>query len=75
MSRYAQYEYIIVGSGAGGTPLAANLAANLARRGHSVLVLEAGDDQGHNLNTQIPAFHTIASEDPAVRWDFFCQAL
>ncbi|KAL3487917.1 hypothetical protein BJX62DRAFT_253693 [Aspergillus germanicus] len=64
MSRYAQYEYIIVGSGAGGAPL----AANLARRGHSVLVLEAGDDQGHNLNTQIPAFHTIASEDPAMTW-------
>ncbi|KAL3442922.1 hypothetical protein BJX65DRAFT_321051 [Aspergillus insuetus] len=61
-----RYEYIIVGSGAGGGPL----AANLARRGHSVLVLEAGDDQGHNLNTQIPAFHIIASEDPAVGWDF-----
>jgi choline dehydrogenase len=69
MSRYAQYEYIIVGSGAGGAPL----AANLARRGQSVLVLEAGDDQGHNSNTQIPAFHTIVSEDPAVRWEFFVK--
>ncbi|KAI9376153.1 hypothetical protein BJX61DRAFT_531105 [Aspergillus egyptiacus] len=63
------YEYIIVGSGAGGGPL----AANLARHGYSVLLLEAGDDQSHNLNTQIPAFHTISSEDPAIRWDFFVR--
>ncbi|PON19960.1 hypothetical protein TGAM01_v211175, partial [Trichoderma gamsii] len=36
------YEYVVVGSGAGGGPL----AANLARNGHKVLLLEAGDDQG-----------------------------
>ncbi|KAL4907089.1 hypothetical protein BDW74DRAFT_190089 [Aspergillus multicolor] len=65
----SNYEYIIVGSGAGGGPL----AANLARHGHRVLLLEAGDDQGENLHTQIPAFHTISSEDPAIRWDFFVQ--
>ncbi len=69
MSEKSNYEYIIVGSGAGGAPL----ACNLARHGRSVLVLEAGDDQGHNLNTQIPAFHTTSSEDPAVRWDFFVR--
>src|SRR4026209_1991545 len=34
------YEYVIVGSGAGGGPL----AANLARNGHKVLLLEAGKD-------------------------------
>src|SRR5262245_55427399 len=34
------FEYIVVGSGAGGGPL----AANLARKGHSVLLLEAGED-------------------------------
>jgi choline dehydrogenase-like flavoprotein len=32
------YEYIVVGSGPGGGPL----ASNLARAGHSVLLLEAG---------------------------------
>lgn len=64
-----EYEYIIVGSGAGGGPL----AANLARYGHSVLLLEAGDDQGQNLNQMVPAFHVVASEDPSMRWDFFVK--
>jgi choline dehydrogenase len=45
-SANATYEYIVVGSGPGGGPL----AANLARAGHSVLLLEAGDDQGSNPN-------------------------
>lgn len=63
------YEYVIVGSGAGGGPL----AANLARHGHSVILLEAGDDQGHSLTQQVPAFHVVATEDPAIRWDFFIK--
>ncbi len=64
----AGYEYIIVGSGAGGGPL----AANLARRGHRVLLMEAGDDSGGD-HYKVPAFHTLASEDPTMRWDFFVQ--
>ncbi|KAI1324124.1 GMC oxidoreductase [Xylariaceae sp. FL0255] len=63
------YEYVIIGSGPGGGPL----AANLARRGHSVLLLEAGDDQGQNLNQKIPFFWPNASEDPSMRWDFFVK--
>ena len=38
------YEYIVVGSGPGGGPL----ASNLARAGYSVLLIEAGDDQTEN---------------------------
>lgn len=63
------YEYVIVGSGAGGGPL----AANLARNGHKVLLLEAGDDQGSNLNQQVPAFHLKSTEDEKLRWDFFIK--
>jgi choline dehydrogenase len=63
------YEYVVVGSGAGGGPL----AANLARKGHRVLLLEAGDDQGANLNQQVPAFNFKSTEDPAMSWDYFVK--
>ena len=36
-----EYEYIVVGSGAGGGPL----ACRLAMAGHKTLLIEAGDDQ------------------------------
>jgi len=62
-----EFEYVIVGAGAGGGPL----AANLARQGHKVLLLEAGRDPGDRLTYQIPAWHALASEDPALRWDYF----
>jgi choline dehydrogenase len=61
------YEYIVVGSGAGGGPL----ATRLARAGHSVLLLEAGDDQGTDTNYTIPAFQASVAEDPKLRWDFY----
>lgn len=64
-----EYEYVIVGSGAGGGPL----AANLARHGRRVLLLEAGDDQGQSLMQKVPAFHVLSTEDPAIRWDFFVK--
>jgi choline dehydrogenase len=62
-----EFEYVIVGAGAGGGPL----AARLARQGHRVLLLEAGNDPGDKLTYQIPAWHALASEDPAMRWDYF----
>jgi choline dehydrogenase len=63
------YDYVIVGSGAGGGPL----AANLARKGYKVLLLEAGDDQGANLNQQVPAFNFKSTEDASMRWDYFVK--
>jgi choline dehydrogenase len=62
------FDYIIVGSGAGGGPL----AANLALAGFSVLLLEAGGDEDF-LDYQVPAFHARVSEDERVAWNFFVR--
>ena len=65
----AGYEYIIVGSGAGGAPLAARLAI----AGHRTLLIEAGDDQGANDNYTVPAYQAKSTEDPEMAWDFFVR--
>lgn len=58
------YDYIFVGSGAGGGPA----ACRLARAGYSVLLIEAGDDQGHRLETTVPTWHLQAAEVPEQKW-------
>ncbi|GAB1314678.1 Glucose-methanol-choline oxidoreductase N-terminal domain-containing protein [Madurella fahalii] len=60
------YDYIVVGSGPGGAPL----ASNLAKAGHSVLLLEAGDDQSADITTSILA---LGRATVANRWDFFVR--
>ncbi|KAJ0415818.1 GMC oxidoreductase [Aspergillus carlsbadensis] len=62
-----EYDYIVVGSGAGGGPL----AARLARAGHSVLLLDAGDDQGDAPQQMIPAMQLHSTEYEPMRWDYF----
>jgi choline dehydrogenase len=64
-----KYDFIIVGSGAGGGPL----AANLARRGYKVLLMEAGEDRGENATYQVPGFHGLATEDPSMAWNYFVK--
>ena len=77
------YEYIVVGSGAGG----GTLAARLAEEGRHVILLEAGGDAreltgGNPLypaaqrlpdDYDVPAFHCLASENDALSWNFFVQ--
>ncbi|WP_052866725.1 NAD(P)-binding protein [Streptomyces niger] len=67
-ARERGFDYVIVGAGAGGAPL----AANLALAGMRVLLLEAGIAQVGDAY-RVPAFHGDASEDPAVRWDYFVR--
>ncbi|KAI1374833.1 putative GMC oxidoreductase [Hypoxylon crocopeplum] len=65
----ATYDYIIVGSGPGGAPL----AANLARAGYPTLLLEAGDDLGNNKNYSEMINFNLAANDEKSRWDFFVK--
>ncbi len=71
-----QFDYIIVGSGAGGGPLAARLAI----AGKRVLVLEAGSnhmekgplDPGNEVS-RVPLLHGASSEHPDLAWRFFVE--
>lgn len=62
------FDYVVVGSGAGGGPL----AANLALAGFRVLLLEAGGDED-SYTYDVPAFHALASEDERYAWNFFVR--
>jgi choline dehydrogenase len=67
-----EWDYVIVGSGAGG----GTLAARLVEAGMRVCVLEAGGDplhtEAHELpdDYTVPGFHPFACENAAMRWDF-----
>ncbi|KAL2209337.1 alcohol dehydrogenase [Sarocladium strictum] len=61
------YDYVIVGSGPGGAPLASRLAI----AGHKVLLIEAGDDQGLSTEYQVPALNLQSTEYEPMRWDYY----
>ena len=64
----ASFDFIIVGSGAGGGPL----ACNLARKKFRVLLIEAGGCK-LPMSAEIPAFHALASEEPSISWEYFVR--
>jgi choline dehydrogenase len=71
----ADFDYIVIGSGAGGGPLAARLAE--AERpdgpgGYTVLLLEAGGEE-EPWNYQVPVFHGSATEDEELRLDHYVR--
>ncbi|KAL6821371.1 GMC oxidoreductase [Trichoderma camerunense] len=65
-----EYDYIAIGSGPGGGPGGGTMASNLALGGHSVLLLEAGDDSTYQ-GADVPI---VGSGYPlGLTWDFFCK--
>jgi choline dehydrogenase-like flavoprotein len=69
-----QFDYVIVGSGAGGGPL----AANLARAGFKVLLLEAGGDPCAESDLgrymyEVPIFNGLSTEYPDCAWGYFVR--
>jgi len=70
----ADFDYIVAGSGAGGGPL----AANLAKAGFRVLLLEAGsdpcsEDETGRLLYQVPIFHGLSTEYSGCAWNYFVR--
>ena len=63
MSEDETFDVVVVGSGAGGAPLAARLALG----GLRVLVLEAGHEH-HCPYYDVPIMQAYASEDPDLTW-------
>jgi len=61
------YDYIVVGSGPGG----GIVASNLALAGHTVLLLEAGQDASEDLSTVVNALYYPQSLD--LQWHFFVK--
>ena len=71
----ADWDYVVVGSGAGG----GTLAARLAQQGQRVFLVEAGGDPLETPAERlpddyaVPGFHAFACENAAISWNFHVQ--
>jgi choline dehydrogenase len=69
------WDYVVVGSGAGG----GTLAARLVESGKRVFVIEAGRDGRSEVaprlpdDYDVPGFHGFACENDALKWDYAVQ--
>ncbi len=66
------FDYIVVGSGPGGGPL----ACNLAKAGYSVCLMEAGGsprDPDIRKLIEVPAFNADVTAAPKVAWEYFVR--
>jgi choline dehydrogenase-like flavoprotein len=69
------WDYVVVGSGAGG----ATLAARLIEAGKRVFLIEAGSDpraaaaRGLPDDYDVPAFHAFACENESMSWNFYVR--
>jgi choline dehydrogenase len=74
-ANHREWDYVVVGSGAGGGTLAARLAEN----GMRVFLIEAGSDPVDSPDERlpddysVPGFHPFACENPAMSWNFYVQ--
>ncbi|CAI6315842.1 unnamed protein product [Periconia digitata] len=64
-----EYDYVIVGSGPGGGPLAANLASS----GASVFLIEAGGDNSRDIAQALPARQAFSAENAPHSWQYFVE--
>ncbi len=66
------FDYVVVGSGPGGGPL----ACRLAKAGHTVCLMEAGgaaNDPDTRRLMEVPAFNPKATADPNIAWEYFVR--
>ena len=61
------YDYVVTGSGPGG----GTIAVNLARAGHSVLLIEAGSNAVSDIRTQVLSLNDFSNTN--VSWHFFVK--
>lgn len=64
-----EFDYIVIGSGPGGGPL----ASNLARAGFETLLIEAGDDEFADPSSHVINYFVSTGIHDNLHWDFYVK--